>query len=261
MTKLILSIIGTIILHTSIWTTASADDTADRIVFVPHGYISVPQIWPRFNIDYCWMNQYDETSKGLVISVIREKIERAYLYKFHDVGLCETEQLPRIKIRFVDSQSWSLIGWLDSYKDIPAGDPTMELNVTFASWDPRDAYPPSKRCKDPEYKVACVRAIALHEFMHSIGFLHELLRPEALSKSAQCLASKPSYRLERDNEIKQFINYLPKGSMVPVAEYDDNSWMNYCNNIYDKEAELSIDDGYTLKVIEQVTERKIKTGR
>jgi hypothetical protein len=82
----------------------------------------------------------------------------------------------------------------------------------------------------------CVRTVAVHEFLHAIGFLHEHLRPEARMLQPGCS--------DAVNPPRDFYGYKP----LPVGDYDQRSIMNYCNNIYMGEPALSSGDLAALRL-------------
>ena len=65
----------------------------------------------------------------------------------------------------------------------------------------------------------CIKAIAVHEFGHAIGFAHEQNRPDTPGECQQ---------------PKQGEN----GDLL-LTPYDPNSVMNYCNQKYNNDGKLS----------------------
>ncbi|WP_373290327.1 M12 family metallopeptidase [Neoroseomonas lacus] len=63
----------------------------------------------------------------------------------------------------------------------------------------------------------CIVAVARHEFMHAVGVLHEHIRPDA-----------PEPCRSGHSEQRDFRGARPQS----VTDYDPDSIMNYCNNIY-----------------------------
>jgi Astacin (Peptidase family M12A) len=82
----------------------------------------------------------------------------------------------------------------------------------------------------------CVRTVAVHEFLHAVGFLHEHLRLEARTLQSDCPQAV--------NPPRDFNGYKP----LPVGAYDRDSIMNYCNNIYRGEPALSAGDLAALRL-------------
>jgi hypothetical protein len=97
--------------------------------------------------------------------------------------------------------------------DLDGEDHGMVLNFTFKDW--------SASCRTPlEKRDFCIRSIAVHEFGHAIGFAHEQNRPD---KPGECL--QPAQGEDAGAEM--------------LTPYDPGSVMNYCNERYNNNGELS----------------------
>jgi Astacin (Peptidase family M12A) len=98
----------------------------------------------------------------------------------------------------------------------------MVLNFSFQNWGQVCAATPADR----EF---CIRAIAVHEFGHAIGFAHEQNRPDT---PGDCLDP-------------------PQGGNgnVLLTPWDPNSVMNYCNKVYGGGGNLSEFDIYAVQVM------------
>lgn len=96
---------------------------------------------------------------------------------------------------------------------------TVTLNFVFQQWAPA--------CAAPTMTAACVRAVAVHEFGHAIGFEHEQLS----SNGSTCAM--------RDEPNDSWTQLLGLTSLTP---YDARSVMNYCNPVWNNGGVLSPGD-------------------
>ena len=106
-------------------------------------------------------------------------------------------------------------------RDLDGKNRGMVLDFTFDNW--------SDTCKQtPEMRESCIKSIAVHEFGHAIGFAHEQNRPD---KPGEC------------RELAQG----PSAGAVMLTPYDVHSVMNYCNEKYNNNGQLSALDVVALQ--------------
>jgi Astacin (Peptidase family M12A) len=199
----------------------------------PEGYFDLDGIWRPSTIPVCW-EQADQpyaTEKGWVKESARKHISDVSSIHFREWGDC-SDAFMGIRIRIADENPNSDVGrqWARDASGRKQQNPAtgewiqlptrMVLNFTFDHPDFRTY------CK-PE-REHCIRALAVHEFLHAVGFLHEQLRPDAPEECKRRYAHRQDVR-----------GFQP---VLATQEYDPDSHMNYCANMYRKPIKLSDGD-------------------
>jgi hypothetical protein len=190
-----------------------------------YGYVSRNHLWHAEIISVCWDNPAVVTTQDrLVVEEAVEKSWEIYAHlSFTGWGSTCTQSTRGVHIFVADESPRSLIGTrLDG---VARG---VRLNVTFQQWG-------KSYCGAPGNREGCIRTVAMHEFGHVLGLIHESLRSDA---PPTC---KDSAAVTQDDS--------DPGDGDERTPYDSASIMNYCNLIYGKQSTLSSLDKIVAKTM------------
>jgi hypothetical protein len=157
-------------------------------------------------IPVCWENpQGYPAEEGWVKNKILRTWGAYANVNFYNWTMCSPES-KGIHILITDTRSNSHVGRrLDGRRN------GMELNFTFKNFSPG--------CQAANKRQACIESIAVHEFGHALGFIHEQDRSDST-----CTIE------------------VSKGPGWLLTDYDAESVMNYCNPRWNNDGKLSPKD-------------------
>ena len=158
-------------------------------------------LWDKKNLSVCWENANDQNDGKLITQEIVTSEFSKVGFNFTGWKTCDNRGA-NIRI-LVGDNLWPGV---DTFgKNLHNRKDGVKLTFTFGQAGPTSwAY----RCKvSPNYMDNCIRSYALHEFGHVIGLAHEASRLD--SRCSQTTGD----------------------SVISIGDYDENSIMNYCNNM------------------------------
>jgi hypothetical protein len=168
-------------------------------------YASRAFLWTTKSIPVCFEDATDANAieRGWVEDAVRSSWDAVSAIDFVGFGAC-TPDARGVRIRTEDVGPYT--DGLGTNLDGKPG--AMVLNFTFANWSPG--------CQ--KTREFCVRAGAVHEFGHALGFAHEQNRPDT-----------PSWCTSEQGL---------RGDLV-IGAWDVHSIMNYCNPKWTGDGRLS----------------------
>ncbi len=192
----------------------------------PKAFVAMDTLWRQDNstafispagklmISVCWLSTDREGTRGRALT--QQAVEATWEYygaiKFFNWGKCQ-ENPKGIKIGTADERPWSYYGIQSESQS-----ESMLLNFTFAD-------PAMSGCA--QITDTCIWSLAVHEFGHALGFIHE---QDANSTPDWCTRQlKPA-------DIQAPAAYL-KAKLL--TQWDQYSVMDYCFDIYKKRVQLS----------------------
>jgi hypothetical protein len=168
----------------------------------------------RLTIFVCWLNPSASNSRGRAIT--QQAIEATWEYHgpVQFVGWKECKPDSKgIKITIADVRPWSAYG-----VQAESATPSMTLNFTFN--DPQMA-----GCK--AISDLCIWSIAVHEFGHALGFIHE---QDSANTPDWCVRQLGPGNIQAPDAALQ---------AKLLTDWDEFSVMDYCFDIYKQRVQLS----------------------
>jgi hypothetical protein len=163
-------------------------------------WVDRTKVWLDRRIPVCWEEM--PASQSTEREWVKDALAASWQY-YSEVQFLEFDQCkpgdPGIHVKFGKGRAQTLgLG-----TDLDGVSNGLRLNIGYSDWQ--------TWCADPKLRENCLRANAVHEFGHGLGFVHEHNRHEG----------RPAYCNEKPERTV--------GNDTFGTPWDPKSIMNYCN--------------------------------
>ena len=176
----------------------------DYLVVEPYGMVLKKYTWKTTQIPVCWDEDPVDAEEARLRTVVQLAVEDSWqrysALKFEGWSKCATKRQMGVHILVRDSLPRT--NGIGSYVNGRYG--AVVLNFQLSKWRPA--------CQSQDSKDDCIRYLAVHEFGHVLGFVHENVRDDT---PRECRSEAGTHGARGDWK---------------VTTYDPYSIMNYCSS-------------------------------
>ena len=179
------------------------------------------------SVAVCWEADYPQPDRDLVKAAVHDSWEANSKLEFVGWAKCAVNNKGvRIVVEDVGPKKGPHTIGLGN--EIDGKNNGMSLDFTFKKFGPSCSQGSTAEIRESTRRL-CIRAVAIHEFGHALGFAHEQNRDDAPD---WCKKAQPAQGED--------------GTTETVTPWDPQSVMNYCWNIYRYDIKLSELDLFAL---------------